>query len=485
MQFSLFITPPTASARSATDSIRFRSERVAGALSLVGILLLCGTPLRAESDVASLAPWQSHPTVQPVGYTTEQPPRQNEPLAMPMGQIAEPPVYEGIGQWSQEGTVAGPSQTCDEEWGCPGECEIGVCPGPFRDRFWFSGEYLMWWDKTSNLPPLATTSVDGTARAQAGVLGLPGTSTLIGGQGVNLGIRSGARLTLGCWISPCRDEAFEATYLYFGSGKVNFRQTSDDHSILARPFYNAQAFQQDSVILAYPNQQTGWLNAAVSNELASLALLYRKVVVRGHNGQLDFLAGYRYGRFNENLAVDSSTTFTSRGGVLPIGTVFNTSDWFGAQNEFHGGELGISAKTRLRRWTFEFLGKLALGGTRSRLRVAGATTITVPAVAPVSYDGGMLALSTNSGTSQQTGFSAIPELGINVGYDLTPRLKAIFGYTFLYWSRVVRPADQIDMNLNPTQFPPGALVGFPAPEAKFIVSDYWAQGLNFGLDYRY
>ncbi len=483
MQFSLFCTSPTAGTRSATDRLRFRSQRLVCVLSLVGIL--SGTPLRAESDVASLAPWQVHREMQPVGYTTEQPPRQYERIARPMGQIAEPPVYEGIGQWSEEGAVAGLSQTCSEEWGCPSECEIGVCPDPFRSRFWFSGEYLMWWGKSSNLPPLATTSVAGTARNQAGVLGLPGTSTLIGGRGVDLGIRSGARFTLGCWMSPYRDEAFEATYLFFGSGKMNYRQTSNDHSILARPFYNAQAFQQDAVILAYPNQQTGWLDAAVSNELTSLALLYRKVVVRGCNGQLDFLAGYRYSRFAENLAVDSSTTYIGRVGVIPIGTVIGTSDWFGAENEFHGGELGISAKTRHRRLSFEFLAKLALGGTRSRLRVAGATTVAVPQQAPVTYNDGMLALPTNSGTSRQSSFSAIPELGINVGYDLTPRLKATFGYTFLYWSRVARPADQIDMNLNPSQFPPGALVGYPAPEAKFIVSDYWAQGLNFGLDYRY
>ena len=93
--------------------------------------------------------------------------------------------------------------------------------------------------------------------------------------------------------------------------------------------------------------------------------------------------------------------------------------------------------------------------------------------------------STNSGTNRGDGFTAIPELGLTVGYDITPRLKATFGYTFLYWSRLIRPADQVDTDLNPTQFPPGTLVGYPAPKAKFVVTDYWAQGLNFGLDYRY
>ena len=35
----------------------------------------------------------------------------------------------------------------------------------------------------------------------------------------------------------------------------------------------------------------------------------------------------------------------------------------------------------------------------------------------------------------------LPEIGVNVGYDVTPRLRVQAGYTFLYLSNVVRPGD--------------------------------------------
>jgi hypothetical protein len=55
----------------------------------------------------------------------------------------------------------------------------------------------------------------------------------------------------------------------------------------------------------------------------------------------------------------------------------------------------------------------------------------------------------------------------------------------MYWSRIARPGDQIDMNVNPTQFQNGHLTGVPAPQFRFITSDFWEQGLNIGLDYRF
>ncbi len=481
MQFSHFAS--FTSLRPTSGLLHFQTRWIAALATLLGVLFL-GTPLRAQSDDAALAPWQTFAGMQSGGYV-ESPPRRNDRATRPMGHIAGPPVYEGMAPAPGEESASGGCQTCGEEESCPDGCGLRDCPDPFRNRLWFSGEYLMWWDKSGSLPPLGTTSIDGTLRADAGILKRTGTNILIGGQNFDLGLRSGARLSLGCWADACHDEAFEATYLFFGSDKVSYRETSDAYPILARPFYNAQTFRQDAVILAYPNQQTGWLDAAVTNQLSSLDLLYRKVMVRGCKGQVDFLAGYRYGRFSENLAVDASTTYVAAVGEIPVGTVLGTSDWFAADNEFHGGEVGISAKNRYCRWTFEVLAKLALGGTRARTRIDGSTTVAVPQEAPIVYGDGMLALPTNSGTSQESVFTAMPELGFNVGYDLTPRLKATFGYTFLYWSRLARPADQIDTSLNPTQFPPRTLAGYPAPAAKFVLSDYWAQGFNFGLDYRY
>jgi hypothetical protein len=329
----------------------------------------------------------------------------------------------------------------------------------------------MWWGKSTHLPALAANNT-------------AGTGVIFGDESVDQGLRSGARLTLGGWLSDCQDAGFEVTYLFLGSSTVTFTQTSADNPTLTRPFFNAQTFLADALVLAEPGVQSGSIATSISNELQSVEAIYRQAIFRECGEEVDFLIGYRYGRLAEGVAVNSTTTIISKPPIA-AGTVIAVSDLFDAKNEFNGGELGISAKSRCCRWSLEVLGKLALGDTESRLAVSGSTTTTPSGGAPVVVPGGFLALPTNSGTFRQSGFSVMPELGLNLGYDLTCRLKATCGYTLLYWSRVVRPADQIDTNLNPSQFSGGTLTGFPAPQARFALSDYWAQGLSFGLEYRF
>jgi hypothetical protein len=59
------------------------------------------------------------------------------------------------------------------------------------------------------------------------------------------------------------------------------------------------------------------------------------------------------------------------------------------------------------------------------------------------------------------------------------------GYTLLYWSKVTRPGDLIDLNVNPSQIPPGTLSGSPEPRFSFASNDFWIHGLNLGLEYQF
>ena len=104
-----------------------------------------------------------------------------------------------------------------------------------------------------------------------------------------------------------------------------------------------------------------------------------------------------------------------------------------------------------------------------------------------SFTGGILAQPSNIGHYSSDVFSAVPELDVTVGYLVTSRLRATFGYTFIYWTRVARPDDAIDLQLNPDQFPPAAdpITGPLRPAFVFRDSSFWAQGLRFGVDYRW
>ena len=100
-------------------------------------------------------------------------------------------------------------------------------------------------------------------------------------------------------------------------------------------------------------------------------------------------------------------------------------------------------------------------------------------------------LSGNIGSFSQDRFSVVPQVGIRVGYNITPNLRVYVGYDFLYWSSVLRPGDQIDRGLNELAIPnfgsqPGTPAGDPRrPMVPFRDSDFWAQGVNFGLEFRY
>ena len=54
---------------------------------------------------------------------------------------------------------------------------------------------------------------------------------------------------------------------------------------------------------------------------------------------------------------------------------------------------------------------------------------------------------------------------------------------------MVRPGEQIDVAVNSTQVPTsvlfGPLTGPARPAFNFRQSDFWAQGLNLGLEFRF
>lgn len=374
------------------------------------------------------------------------------------------------------------------------ECDfLTQFPFPFSlpERLYFRGEYLMWWSKAPTLPPLVTTSQAGTAQAQAGVLGLSTTSVLFGDGSTPLGMASGARLMLGSWLGPCQDTGVEVSYLFLGNQAATFSANEQTNSILARPILNVQSGSQNADLVAFPGVRTGAVNVRIENEVNSLEVLLRRVLVQDCGWRLDFLGGYRHGWFAEDLAIDTTSTVTATTTPVAAGTVQQLSDRFSTNNQFDGADLGFAVQTQYERWSLEFLTKLALGSTQSRVDIAGSTiTTTPPATAggtPVTVrnNGGLLALPSNIGHYEQRGFSVLPELGANLTCYLTPRLKATCGYTLLYWSRVARPGDEIDLNVNPSQFNAGRLSGLAAPQFRYITSDLWVQGLSFGLDYQF
>jgi putative beta barrel porin BBP7 len=162
-------------------------------------------------------------------------------------------------------------------------------------------------------------------------------------------------------------------------------------------------------------------------------------------------------------------------------------DQFRTTNDFHGADVGLAAEFRRGPWVLEGLAKVALGANLGAVDISGATTVTVPGFAPQTSAGGLLALSSNSGHFDRNRFAVVPELGVKVGYQVTPQLRATVGYDFLYWSNVVRPGGRIDTTINPNLLPPpvSPLVGPNRPAPLLGTTDVWVQGVTCGLEFRF
>lgn len=190
------------------------------------------------------------------------------------------------------------------------------------------------------------------------------------------------------------------------------------------------------------------------------------------------MVGYRYAELDENLGISESLETAGP-------TQLNITDSFDTKNQFHGGVIGFISSQQLDRWSLDLILKLGLGSTRSQVQLDGQTVTTVGGVTTTD-NGGLLVLSTNRGSYTQNDLAVLPELGAKLGYLVTGNVKLTVGYDFLYWSRVARPGEQIDRNVNPSYLPNGGPpTGAPQPAFTFSTTDFWAQGLTAGVDCRF
>ena len=277
----------------------------------------------------------------------------------------------------------------------------------------------------------------------------------------------------------------EASYLQINRQTEYFNASGITTPILARPFFNSEAGQQDSQLVNYPGQQSGTFASAAATELQVAEVLFRKNLSRQEGLVVDVVAGYRYQQLDDHLALDDSLTFSGTAAAFPAGSVVQQSDLLDTQNVFHGGVVGMSTSYHVQRWSIDTLLKIGVGQTHSRVTILGSTNTAIPGQAATLAEGGFLALPSNIDSYVSNQFSVVPDLGVTLGFDFSPQLRGTIGYEVVYWNSVARPGDQIDTNIDPRQFPPPAITNAARPEFNLHTSDYWAQGLNLGLDLRF
>jgi hypothetical protein len=444
-------------------------------------LLTGAAPVLAQCPVIVTAAYAAqHPSPEPGGAAEGKPDS--------WGAASPPAAAPNLDPSPSSLGLAGP-----ERWLAPGGAGPGVA-GREGQLFWVSGDYLLWWIKDSHLPPLVTT---GTAAGQ-GRLDRPGTAVLFGGD-LDHGEQSGGRFDIGLWLDDAQEWSLQADVLALGQRSVTFAATSEQFPVLGRPFFDLTRQTQAVEVIAFPGVAAGSVAATSTSRLWGLDVDGSKTLCCNCSYKVDLLAGLRYLDLREDIALSEASTVNADVHTLPslaprAGTSAMVSDAFAAGSRFLGGQLGVSGEVCQGPWVLTFLGKLALGGVKEEVAVAGAhqitrlATSTSPGHTGATQGGGFLAQPGDTGDFTRKAFAAVPEVGITLGYQVADHVRLSAGYSFLYWSDVFRPEDRIEPVLSGTRSAAGLVAGQTGAvhaRAPLQSTDFWAQGLSVGLEFRY
>jgi hypothetical protein len=368
---------------------------------------------------------------------------------------------------------------------------------------WFTAEYLFWTIKGGPLPvPLATT---GSAfDLVPGAIGQPGTRVVIGDQKIDYGDFSGGRFNAGFWLDPDKVLGFEGTYFFLGQRSFDARigSNANGEPVIARPFIDAATGAQSAAKVAFPGAFQGLFVASSSSHLFGAEGNFVDDV--GTTGffcwdsvrfNTTLLAGFRYLELDEDLNLTQTNVFLPLG-IGPFNGVNVTApatvvirDRFKTETQFYGGQVGARLEWRWGPVFADAVGKVALGDSHQVITISGDSTLIKPGLPVQTVPGGLLALPTNSGRFTGDSFAVVPEGTVRIGYYITPLVRMVVGYNFLYSSQVVRPGQQIDLRINTTQVPTstsfGPFTGPAVPAVLFKRDDFWAQGLTIGFEFRY
>jgi hypothetical protein len=452
---------------------------------------------------------------------------------VPHDALVPPGAVVGPGAVVPPGAVVGPGGPCPPGGpgicdpcppccppGCPcggGNCCDGCCPGgccdcggcgcwgnccPPGNRFYLSAEYLLWWMRGVSLPPLVTAAnvpANPDPTVIYGALGQPGTTLLYGNNTVNNGPASGLRVMGGWWFGEDHCFGLELGGFFLGPQYSGFTASSNGgpgNLLLGRPFFNTATGAPDREIVAGyqisnpANVAAGMVSVFTHSFLWGAQANARTNLCCGCNYYVDLLAGFLAVGLDESLTINENILLpnggTFRGTPVVPGTSIAVSDHVATRNTFYGGQIGGDGEYRFGRWNLGLRSTIAFGTVHQVADIQGFTTITAPGSPPQTLSGGLLALPSNIGHHSQNRFAVIPQVTATVGYQFTDHLRGFVGYNFLYWSTVLRPGNQLDTTVNPNLIPPPTGVTSPArPAFHFNGSDFWAQGIIFGLEYRW
>lgn len=360
--------------------------------------------------------------------------------------------------------------------------------GSAGSRFWFEGGY-----QVGYVRDLSTPAIIATRGGAFAVRGTPGVSTALGGGETDVGTQHGARFKAGFWLDNNHAFGLEASGFFLAESSAS-SGASGNGAALSRPFFDTSIQAQNVRILNLPGQVSGSVTSEVSSLIWGVDIGPVVRVIETDMLTLDQLFFFKHVSLEEEQTI--SDTVSPVGGAITFrgqafrgsGVATSVRDSAKSINRFYGGGGGFRLGITPGRFYANVEGKLSVGATRQSLRLDGTTTLT-GAGDSQGAPGGLLIPASLNGQYERSEFSFLPEIGVKLGFQITPVVGVYVGYNFLYMTNVARPGDNFSGSVNPTQLPSSQNFGVPfgpnAPGIQLQSSDFWMHTIGAGVNLRF
>ncbi|MFO0940164.1 MAG: BBP7 family outer membrane beta-barrel protein [Pirellulales bacterium] len=359
---------------------------------------------------------------------------------------------------------------------------VGSCGS--SPSLWISAENLFVFAGKRNSPVLVTTAGNNVLPQQ----GNAGVTDAFGGR-IDPDLLYGYRMSAGAYFGCQQKVGIGVRGYGIYDGSEVFSAASDGTTSIGVPFLNIAPGSGNQTVPGVVNVandayivagsipagliSTGSIVARDTIKMIGSDLSGHLLLARSGSFRTDLVAGWTYNQLRNRTTVNTTSVNQYTGDLIVNGTVLTTSDSFATDNKFNGAHLGVLSSVVRNQVSFQTLAKIAFGNMRSKVNIAGSSTI-----GGVPDTQGLFALPTNIGTTTNDHFAFLPELGMKLGYSIRPNVQVTVGYTLLVWSDVMLSGEQIDPVLNLSGAGPR-----PMPLNKHTT--YWMQSVDAGLNFTF
>jgi hypothetical protein len=332
-----------------------------------------------------------------------------------------------------------------------------------------------------------------------GALNAGGTS-LFGGP-INDDAFSGLRVTVGGWLDSSGTIGLEGSAFILPTQSRTFRAASDPNGnpVLALRYLDVPPANplgtEDAFQASIPGMFAGGLAVRTFTRLWG-AEANAVVALDASDPRFQGIIGFRYLDLTDSLDLawssqalnDAMVSFL--GNMFPAPSTVTSADRFQTRNQFYGGQLGLRGQYFLGNLFLGASVKVGLGENHETMQISGFSSLFQPGAPTTSVNVGQFAGPSNIGRFNRDEFVVVPEVEVKVGYNVTQRVGLFVGYNLLYMSNVVRANHQVDLLVDDRTNPVNGMfttltqtTAFPRP--LFSRTDFWAQGINLGLEFRF